>query len=383
MRIGIDNVSAGESTAREGPGGMRTYLQSLVREFARQSPEHEIVLFSREGADPLLDRVPANVRLVALPGVPLGRPMRVVYQQTRLPSALARHQLDVFFATATVVPLLATVPVVVAVQFLQFYDHPESYGRARSAYLRQVLPLSLRKAAYAIAFTEATRNDLLRRTGVSPDKVRVVPHGLSAELRRRPPPEEEASALAVIQALVGGVPYVVYVSATYGYKNHLRLIRAFARFKRTTGLPHKLLLVGAEVHVPFAALAREADTAGVKDGVVVAGRIPSVAAAYRHAAAAIVPTLYETFGFPVLEAMACGCVTITSNRGSMAELAGDAAVLVDPLDEASIAGGLARALTDASLRTTLVARGLERAAAFTWERSARQTLAVLEEASRG
>ena len=112
MRIGIDNISPGESTSRKGPGGMRIYLQSLLTEFAAQAPNHQFVLFTPTWADSLLETMPSNVEIVTLPGVPVLRLLRIIYQQTAFAAAIARQQLDVFFATATVTPLLIPPSVV-------------------------------------------------------------------------------------------------------------------------------------------------------------------------------------------------------------------------------------------------------------------------------
>lgn len=385
MRIGVDNISPGEATTRAGPGGMRRYLQALLTECSALAPHDQFVLFTPDWAEPLLDNpTPPNVEVAALPGVPVSRTRRIVYQQIALPAAIARHRLDVFLATATVAPLRCPVPVVLAVQFTQFFQWPEAYGWARTAYLRMMLPLSLRKARRAIIFTESARDDLVRWTGVSREKVRVVPHGLAQDLWRRAAAPSIAGRPAVT-ALTAGRPYLLYVSATYGYKNHTRLIRAFGVLTRRLAIPHVLLLVGGQVTVSFDVLRDEAERAGVGDRVILTGRLEPydrLVEAYRSADAAVVPTLYETFGFPVLEAMACGCPVVTSHSGSMAELAGDAAVLVDPLDVEALADGMARVLTDTALRERLVARGRERARAFTWQRTAVQTLAVLEEAAR-
>jgi glycosyltransferase involved in cell wall biosynthesis len=356
-------------------------LQTLLAEFSRQRPHYQFILFTPAWAEPLFDEIPSNVEVVRLPSVPINRSLRIVYQQTAFAMALAQHKLDVFFATATIAPLCMSTPVVLAVQFLQFYETPEVYGSWRTAYLRHFLPWSLRKAARAIIFTEFAKQDLVRYTGVAADKVAVIPHGLSPETWAASEATPAQVAAGSGFNFTGGQPYLVYVSATYGYKNHLRLIRAFAQFKRATGLPHKLLLVGAEIHVPYAALRAEAERAGIGAEVIIAGRVPIAALTYRDATAAIIPTLYETFGFPVLEAMACGCPVITSNIGSMAELAGEAAMLVDPMQENSMTAGITQLLADAPLRQQLIERGRARAAPYTWERSARQTLALLIEAA--
>jgi len=385
VRIGIDNISPGEATGRRGPGGMRLYLQSLLTEFSGHAPQHQFILFTPDWADPIVDSLPANVQVVGLPGVPMNRVQRIVYQQIVLPFVVLRQKLDVFFATATVAPLLSVVPVVLAVQFIQFYQWPGAYGRARTAYLKVFLPLSLRKARRAIIFTETAKQDLVRWTGVPANKVSVVPHGLSQDIWRLAQLRPDALEYKVGLSLTNGRPYFLYVSASYGYKNHSRLIQAFSVLKKRCRVPHILLLVGSEEAVSFSKLRTVAAQAGVADEVIFVGHLDPherVSATYLGADVAVIPSLYETFGFPALEAMACGCPVVTSNSGSMAELAGDAAVLVDPYDINSIADGMERVLTDSTLRRRLVERGRERVKMYTWQRSAEQTLRLLEEAAR-
>lgn len=383
MRIGIDNISPGQSTGRQAPGGMRTYLQSLIAEFAVRAPQHQLALFTPAGADPLFDSLPLSVEQIRLRRVPVRRPLRILYQQSGLVAAIARQRLDVFFATATVAPLLSPAPVVLTVQFLQFYAVPEADIGTRTAYLRNMLRLSLSKAVRAIIFTESSKQDLIRWTGVPAEKVCVVPHGLSQDIWDLADAAQDAPERQIGPTLSGGRPYVLYVSATYGYKNHARLIRAFGLLKRRTRLPHALLLVGSEVSVSFAELREVARQSGVIEDVIFAGRLEhnnAVAATYLSADVTVVPTLYETFGFPVLEAMACGSPVVTSNMGSMAELAGDAALLVDPMDEESIAHGIEQVLSNSELRRELIVRGRQRAKEYTWQHSAARTLEILEAA---
>jgi len=385
MRIGFDNVSPGDSTGRQAPGGMRMTLQSWLTEMAAQAPQHQFVVFTPDWADPLLDGdSPANVQVVRLPGVPRRRPLRILYQQTGLIAAIERQRLDAFFAMATVAPLLSRVPVVLAVQFIQFYEMPEAYGHLRTAYLRRFLPLSLRKARHAFIFSETSRRDLIRYTGADPDKVHVVPHGLSANIWRLAALPPGAPEWQVGKTLTGGRPYILYVSSTYGYKNHARLIRAFGWLKQRQQLPHVLLLVGSEMAVTFDELRSVAGQSGVLPDVILAGRLDHdrAVATYLGADLSVIPTLYETFGYPALEAMACGCPVVTSNFGSMSELASDAAILVDPHDEVAIADAMARVLDEPNLRQTLVERGRRRVAQYTWTRSAARVLELLESAAR-
>lgn len=379
LRIGIDNISPGEATARNGPGGMRFYIETLIRYFAEFGPECEIIVFTPTWADPIGEPLPRNVRIVKLAGVPQSKMVRVIYQQTILASAIMAHQIDVFYATATIAPLWGAKRTVLAVQFLQHYRWPEAYGYLRTLYLRMLLPLSLMRSRSVIIFTEAAKRDLVRFTGVSPAKVEVVPHGTIIEDAAR---WQSLSAREQVGQLVQGKPYFVYVSATYGYKNHLFLVRAFGLFKNATKLPHKLLLIGAEVTITYKQIQDLAASLGVAGDVVIAGRLESVGAAYAGSVAATIPTLYETFGFPVVEAMAYGAPVVTSNDGSMAELADDAALLTDATDEQAWAKAMERIGGDEALRDDLRTKGRRRAASFTWSMAMEKTFRVVQRAAR-
>jgi glycosyltransferase involved in cell wall biosynthesis len=360
---------------------MRTYLESLLIEFTKLAPHHQYVLTTPDWADSLVDNVNGMVQVVRLPHVPRNRAKRIAYQQTILPRALKKQDLDVFLATATIAPLLCPAPVVLTVQFIQFYKWPDAYGRFRTSYLRKFLPASLRKAQKAIIFSEGAKRDLIEWTGVTADKVAVVPHGLPYQFARLVDDPSALASVAPETELTGGRPYIAYVSATYGYKNQLRLIEAFGRMKRRTSLPHVLLLVGSAISVSYEQLRAAARHSGIAEDVIVAGRIDPaerLVAIYKGADLAIIPTLYETFGFPALEAMACDCPVVTSRIESMADLCDDAAVFVDPLDINSIADGIQKVLTDERLRASLIVAARKRARAYTWRKTAAETLQILE-----
>jgi glycosyltransferase involved in cell wall biosynthesis len=171
------------------------------------------------------------------------------------------------------------------------------------------------------------------------------------------------------------------MGATYGYKNLSRLIWAFAAAKRKLKAPHTLLLIGAERDISFLEVAAWAEKAGVADSVICAGRVSDavVLAAYRLATAMIMVSLYETFGHPVLEAMAYGCPVITSNRGALAEVAGNAGELIDITNIESIAVGINTVLDSAARRSELVAAGQLRSKVFTWANTMTAMRAVVEE----
>jgi len=353
---------------------MRSYLLELLARLPVVAEQASFKVFTPDwNSDfgPLHERV----ELVRLSGVPRARSRRVWYQQTTLPGAIDRQSLDVFFATATIAPFLARVPVVLAVQFLQFYDFPESFGRARTAYLKLIVPASVRRAARVVVFTDFHRRELLSHVRYDPARISVVPHGVNQEIFTSPASE---AALADARALAGGRPFILYASATYRYKNHFGLIDAFSVLKRQYNVPHVLLLAGAQEAVSPATLRQYAEAAGVGDQTVICGRLPSLVAAYQAADLFVFPSLYETFGFPVIEAMAAGCPVVVSNRGAMAELGDEAAVHADPTNPASLADAMYAVLSDPARRDHLIARGRARAAQFTWRRTAELTYQACE-----
>jgi glycosyltransferase involved in cell wall biosynthesis len=238
---------------------------------------------------------------------------------------------------------------------------------------------SVHEAARVIADSEATRRDVVELLGAAPDMVRVVPLGCDP---RFTPGDAEAARRTVAAELGIEAPFVLHVGTVEPRKNLPGLISAFGQARRTRRLPQVLVLAGAPgwgVEPVRARIAAE----GLADVVRLTGPVSEaqLLALYRAADLFAFPSLYEGFGLPVVEAMACGTPVVTANVAALPEVAGDAALTVDPRDETALAEALDRGLNDLELRARLRAAGPARAAAFTWERCAAATLAVYEEAA--
>lgn len=375
MLIGIDNISPGESTSNAALGGMRHYLESFATVLPSLGSAHRFKLFSPKAADPL--NVPAahNLEVVNCPGVSRNRIGRVLYEQFYLPRLIQRHRVSVWLGTCNVLPLGLPCRGVLIVQSLQVFTFPEGFSRLRRAYLHAIIPASIRRADAVVALSQTSKDEIVRRFGTPPDKVTVVYNSLSSSLM-----ENDNSNYEAVKSVSGGLPYILCVSSFYQYKNLPRLLEAFARLKPE--FPHRLVLVGGDgPTLKRGDLLAMAKQLNVEADVVCPGRVPhdQVAAFYRHADLMAMPSLDETFGFPVLEAMALGCPVVTSNVSSIPEIAGDAAVLVDPYRVDSIANGMVQVLTNPARRQELVEAGLRRSAEFTWERASQQILRILEE----
>ncbi len=380
LRIALDNISPGISTSKQAIGGMRMYLINFIEALLRYSP-HEVLLFSPSTFESPFGKDLPRLRHISLSRVPVQPIGRVVYEQIRYASVVRGYAPDVFLGLCNSLPLRLNIPSAVFIKSLQFFYEPESYSWMRRIYLRLIVSASARYANILIVPTNAVKEDLEKTIHVSPKKVRIVPEALyirEPDILRTP---KGADLQRRIRGMTGGRSFILCVGATYKYKNLRRLIGAFARLKGKINCEHMLLLIGGEGGESFDDIRRSATDAGVGSEVLCAGRrsFDEIVAAYNMADLFVMPTLYETFGHPVLEAMACGCPVVTSNNGAVAEVAGMGAELVDPMDEESIAAGMSRILCDKEHRARLKEKGRMRASEFSWESTARKANSILEE----
>ena len=233
------------------------------------------------------------------------------------------------------------------------------------------------RARKVITISEFSAREIESLYGVPRNRIAVIPCGVSADFR----PRHDPSEFSKLRQRIGlpDAPFILFVGGADPRKNHGALVRSFAT--RADELKnHRLVLVGDRVH-RFGSMAETIARCGVEGRVICPGRLPieDIVRLYSHADLFVFPSLYEGFGMPVIEAMACGAPVVTSNRASMPEVAGDAAVLVNPDSDEELAEAMVRVLRDTPLRESLRANGFVRAKQFTWERAARQTLAVYRE----
>lgn len=295
----------------------------------------------------------------SLSGLPLLHPLEPFWISVRI----WRRSPRVYFSPGFNPPLFSSVPFVFTLHDLIHLEVPEEASLPKRAYYRLLVKPAARRAFRVLTVSEYSRQRILDWAGLAPEQVIVVGNGVDAAFgpvgRRHSP----------------GYPYVLYFWNGKPHKNAGRLLEAFAR------LPDgqvRLLISSA----PDLELRHQALRLGIAHRVVFAGGIPEAELPdyYRGALALAFPTLYEGFGLPALEAMACGAPVLTSNVTSLPEVVGDAAVLVDPYDVESIAEGLRRVVSDEQLRQDLRARGLVRAGQFSWDETGTRVRRVLEQA---
>jgi len=347
--------------------GIGTYVRNVVRHLARFDHETTYLLFCNPADEPTLRDLAGNFVPVVDGSARYG-----LREHVSIPLKLRRLGADLLHSPHYVRPLLCTVPSVVTIHDCIHLLFPQ-YLPSRMAfrYARFMMGDALRRSALVFTVSEASRADILRfYPSTVPEKVHLVPNAIDAELLQDPGPAEMERVRERYQ-LRGR--FVLFAGNVKPHKNLERLIRAFARVRAQEGNEDlRLVLIGDEVS-RYGSLRRTVEEAGVRQDVRFFGFVPhgTLAALYRMAAVFAFPSLYEGFGLPPLEAMACGTPVVTSRISSLPEVVGDAALLVDPYSEEAIAQGIARVLDDEELRRGLVERGLLRAASFSWERSVR------------
>ncbi|MGI9145086.1 MAG: glycosyltransferase family 4 protein [Chloroflexota bacterium] len=350
-------------------GGSETYVRGLIRGLAEADESSEYVLAL--GPEAAATIIPPNRRWrIVVTGTPSRfRAPRLAAEQVWLPRLARAVRADVIHSTGYTGPLLSDRARVTSIHDMNYKRHPEDLSPAEWLVYSLMIPMVARRSHKLLALSDAARADILRWTGAASSKVAVVYPGVRSRW-----PGEADSDVARLAAAGVTEPFVVSVAASYPHKNLRRLIQAFPLEVRS-GPPVQLVVVGLAGRAHRAVVA---EAAQCKNTIKILGWVDDalVASLYRRSLALAFPSLYEGFGLPILEAMALGAPVVTSGLGTMIEVANGAAELVDPYDVASIHQGLQRLVDDKDRRETLRQLGFKRAAEFSWERAARQTLEV-------
>jgi len=364
LRVGIDIHSVGSRK-----GGNATYYRELLKELINLRCDHNFLLYYTHPT--AAQQFTPDGRFVFERLFPSSRWLRIPFT---LPWLAWRDQLDLFHAQFIVPPFLRC-KTVTTIPDIAYEHSPEFFPFLQRACLKVLVRESARRADHIITVSGRSKRDLVSLYGVSPDKITVTYEGAGEEFH--PLDKEQAKQIVERKYGIGG-EFILYVGRLQGRKNLMRLVQAFA-LVRKAGYPHKLVLAGKPDSLFQATLSRIRDLKLQNDvllpGYVDGQDLPSL---YNSAEVFVYPSLYEGFGLPVVEAMACGTPVITSRGSSLEEVAADAAVLVDALDERSIAEALMRVLADPHLRQQLSHAGTARSRQFSFKRAAQQTVEVYE-----
>ncbi len=373
MRIGINTFALSDKLGMAGSG---RYILGLVHALVELNHGHELILFGNTDNLHLLPS--GNCRRVDCGRPTTARPLRLVWEQSMLPLMARRYALDLLHSPVFVAPLALPCASVVTILDMTWFSLPEQHTRTKGAYFRSMIPRSIRRATRVLAISEATRQDIISVIGTPAKRVTVTHLGVDLDRFR---PDAAQSRIGEIKARYGiHQPSVLFVGKLEPRKNLPVLIEAFSSIAQEFP-EHQLVLAGnpgwdyetiyeAATRTPCAERIRFTGFVGEDD-------LPML---YAGADLFVYPSSYEGFGFPVLEAMACGAPVITSDVSSLPEVAGDAGLLIDPRDVDALAMAMRRVLADSELRQQMRARGLEQARRFTWEETAQHTVEAYEEA---
>jgi glycosyltransferase involved in cell wall biosynthesis len=385
----VTPVRVGYSLATLAPGyvgGTESYARGVLDGLRRRDAD-EIqlrVIANRAAASAYASRAGGNVELVGVPGrfdsgyvaraVAMGR-MRL---DARRLAARTAGELEVMHYPMTIpLPHTGTVPTVLTLQDMQHREHPEWFSRSELLFRRLAYDAAAQRAGHVITATRHARGQIVERLGIEPDRIEVIPHGIDHARFSPSPTPGDAERLSPLD-----LPrrFLLYPANMWPHKNHDRLIEALAR---TDDREVRLVLTGQD-YGRLGALLDRARRLGVDARVTHLGHVAAdvIPALYRRATGMVFPSLFEGFGIPVIEAMACGCPVASSDRSALPEVVNGAGLLFDPTDIDEIAAALGKLIAHGAGREGLVQAGTKRAAEFTWDRCADAHLGVYRRAAR-
>ena len=371
--IGIDYTAAYEQGA-----GIGRYVRELVRELAAQDSETPYRLFVSGAKRRSLPPAPgSNFAWYPTRITPLWFARLWYRLQVPLPVETFVGRVPLFHATDfTLPPTLPGIKTLLTVHDLSFVRAPETTTPVLKAYLDQVVPRSVRRATHVLADSQATKDDLVELYHTPPEKVTVLLGGVNPEFK----PVTDSNVLQAVRDRyqIPGNPYIFSIGTVQPRKNYARLIEALAALGPEYADVH-LVIAGGRGWLD-SPIYQAVEDNGLSERVHFTGfaRDEDLPALYSAARCLAYPSLYEGIGLPVLEAMACGTPVATSNISSMPEIAGDAALLINPYNVEELSGALAQLLSDETLRVELITRGFEQAAYFTWARAAQQLRGIYQ-----
>ncbi|MGI8689048.1 MAG: glycosyltransferase family 4 protein [Thermomicrobiales bacterium] len=362
-------------------GGIETYVRELLRELPALDAAVAYTLFtSPQAAGTFGERAPTVEEVICpLPQIANRKIVwssRLAYEYGILPQQAVRRKVDVLFSPCFTAPAHPRYISVVTIPDMQYIDMPENFASVDHAIFTRLLSHAVRSTAHILTLSEHAKRRIVAHYQIPPERVTVTYLAAASAYFMPVSPE----TIARVRERYGlKAPYILSVATLHPHKNLDALIDAFVALRQTHAWKGQLALIGLRgtaanaLHTRIRAL-------GLAREIVLPGYVPDadLPALYRGAEMYVLPSRYEGFGIPVLEAMASGIPVITTRLTSLPEVAGDAALFFDPDDRAALVAALCRLRDDDALRRTLIARGHERARLFTWQQTAERTLAVFE-----
>lgn len=357
--------------------GMGTYIGNLINHVLETDKKNEYLLYVSEINFPNL-KIPPDAK-VKIKFIPKNRVLRILWEQILLPIDLLREKVDLFHGPAFTAPLFKTSKQLITIHDMTWWTHPEAHEGVKVWYFKTMIRLCARRADCITVNSQSTKNDLMRIIKVQDSKIVLIYHAAN---ERFLPVTDNSRLDEVKKRYQLPERFIFFVSVLEPRKNLNGLIRAFAGFRdKHPELSHRLIIGGGRgFGWKNESIFKLVEDLGLKERVRFLGFVPDddLPAIYSLADLFVLPSFYEGFGVPVLEAMMCGCPVITSNVSSLPEVADDAAVLIDPYDIDQLTLALEKVLDDPKLRQSMSSRGLINARRFSWGKVVRETLDLYE-----
>jgi glycosyltransferase involved in cell wall biosynthesis len=365
-------------------GGIEFYVRNLLTALGRLDTTNQYYLFTSHDNHGTFDLGYSNFQRVQVGAHARPQISRIAWEQFYLPWQVKRLKIDVLHSPTYTWPVFAPVPGVVSICDMLYKIYPESLQRSKLLFWSWFIPWSVKRCRRVLTISENSKQDIVRYLGVNPEKVIVTPLALDSSL-----PHATYISEADIQRIRSSYdlsgPYLLDVGGVGAHKNAVALVRALALFRQSHhGDPLSLVITGHDYGAEQQ-IRQVTHELGLDACVRLPGYVPrqDLPALYSGASAYVSPSYFEGFGLTLLEAMAYGTPVITSDRSSLPEVAGDAALIVDPDSPTQLANALGLLMADITMRTNLIAKGHRRVEAYSWENTAHATLKAYSEAMDG
>lgn len=370
MKIGIDTLFENPAF----PTGATGYMINLLRCLAELDRENEYFIFVSDANKHLYEVRQDNFHYVKCWASNERRASRIATQQLQTPRLTRKYGISVFNSPGNTAPLLLPCKSVLTIKTMHHYQFASALGWQRTLFRRTMVNLSAKRADLIIANSISNRDDIVRFLNVAAERVVIIHEAV--DKRRFRCDLDPDGVKKILRARGVKSPYILNVSSFWPYKNQVRLVKAYASLVQKHHIPHQLVLVGAGDQPEYLAQVHQTvSSLGLEARVHFVGYLPhsEIVPLYYGAEVFVYPSLFETFGLTLLEAMACGTPIISSDRGSLPEILGDAGLLLDPQQPTEIADAIMRVISDEALRSALVQKGARRVDDFSWEKTAAQT----------
>jgi glycosyltransferase involved in cell wall biosynthesis len=358
--------------------GVSNYVEALLMHLGQIDQQNRYSVYTTRGLNRDELPLPPNFAIKSSRLPTINPRVRIPWEQMLAPVLLKAGRADVYHGVLNVAPLFCPVPSVITIHDLAFISFPQTFRRVNRTYLTWATRVSARRASRILAVSEATKSEIVRLLGIPPERI-IVTYD-AAESRFSPP---DPATLAAFRQRAG-LPerFILFISTLEPRKNVPTLLDAYAQIAKRTDAP---LIIGGGKGWLYDEIFAKAEQLNLGDRVRFVGYVPGEDLPLWYAAATVftMPSLYEGFGMPLLEAMCCGTPVITTTSSSLPEVVGDAGITVPPTDATALGEAILRVLNDADLRAEMRERGFRQAQRFSWRTTAEQTLQAYRDAAAG